>query len=55
MIDKLKDFYIIFKNSRYEFYKEKHDALELLERVKYLKSLTSKVLEKNKEILSSLV
>ena len=54
MIDKLKDFYIIFKNSRHEFYKEKHEALELLERVKYLKRLTSKVLEKNKEILNYL-
>lgn len=54
MIDKLKDFYIIFKNSRHEFYKEKYEALELLERVKYLKRLTSKVLEKNKEILNYL-
>lgn len=54
MIDKLKDFYIIFKNSRHEFHKEKHEALELLERVKYLKRLTSKVLEKNKEILNYL-
>lgn len=54
MIDKLKDFCIIFKNSRHEFYKEKHETLELLERVKYLKRLTSKVLEKNKEILNYL-
>lgn len=54
MIEKLKDFWYIFKNSKYEFYKEKHEALELLERVKYLKRLTSKVLEKNKEILNYL-
>ena len=54
MIDKLKDFYIIFKNSRHEFHKEKHEALKLLERVKYLKRLTSKVLDKNKEILNYL-
>lgn len=54
MIEKLKDFWNIFKNSRHEFYKEKHEALELLERVKYLKRLTSKVLEKNKEILNYL-
>ena len=54
MIEKLKDFWNIFKNSRHEFYKEKYEALELLERVKYLKRLTSKVLEKNKEILNYL-
>lgn len=54
MIGRLKDFYIIFKNSRHEFYKEKHEAWEFIKRVKYLKSLTSKVLEKNKEILNYL-
>ena len=54
MIGKLKDFYIIFKNSRHEFYKEKHEAWEFIKRVKYIKSLTSKVLEKNKEILNYL-
>ena len=54
MIEKLKDFWYIFKNSKYEFYKDKNEALELIERVKYLKSLTSKVLEKNKEILNYL-
>ena len=54
MIEKLKDFWSIFKNSRNEFYKERHEACELLVRVKYLNSLTFKVLEKNKEILNYL-
>ena len=54
MIEKLKDFWYIFKNSKHEFYKDKNEAIELLERVKYLKRLTSKVLEKNKEILNYL-
>lgn len=44
----------IFKNSIHEFYKEKNEAIELLERVKYLNSLTLGVLEKNKEILNYL-
>ena len=54
MIDKLKDFWSIFKNSRNEFYKERHEAIELIKRVKYLNSLTFKVLEKNEEILNYL-
>lgn len=54
MIEKLKDFWKIFKNSRNEFYKEKHEAIELIKRVKYLKSITLGVLEKNKEILNYL-
>ena len=54
MIEKLKDFWKIFKNSRNEFYKEKNEAIELLVRVKYLKSFTFEVLEKNKEILKYL-
>lgn len=54
MIEKLKDFWKIFKNSIHEFYKEKHKALELLERVKYLRSYTAAVLGKNKEILKYL-
>lgn len=36
MIYKLKDFWIIFKNSKHEFYEEKIEALKLLERVKYI-------------------
>lgn len=54
MIEKLKDFWIIFKNSKHEFYEEKIEALKLLERVKYVKDLTSKTFKKNKEILSYL-
>ena len=54
MIEKLKDFWKIFKNSIHEFYKEKHEAIELIKRVKSLKSLTLGVLEKNKEILNYL-
>lgn len=54
MIEKLKDFWKIFKNSIHDFYKEKHEALELLVRVKYLRSYTFSVLEKNKEILKYL-
>lgn len=27
MIEKLKDFWSIFKNSKHEFYKEKHEAI----------------------------
>ena len=54
MIEKLKDFWKIFKNSRNEFYKEKHEAIELIKRVKYLNSLALGVLEKNKEILNYL-
>ena len=51
MIEKLKDFWSIFKNSKYEFYKEKNEAIELLERVKYISGLISIVFKKNKEIL----
>ena len=54
MIEKLKDFWSIFKNSKREFYKEKNEAIELIKRVKYLESLTLGVLEKNKEILNYL-
>lgn len=46
MIEKLKDFWKIFKNSIREFYKGKHEALELLIRVKYLRSHTDAVLGK---------
>ena len=54
MIDKLKDFWSIFKNSRNGFYKERHEAKELIVRVKYLNSLTFKAGEKNEEILNYL-
>lgn len=49
MIKKFKDFWKIFKNSIHEFYKEKHEALELLVRVKYLRSHTVAVLGKTKK------
>lgn len=54
MIDKLKDFWIILKNSKHEFYKEKVEALKLLERVKYIKDLISTTFKKNEEILNYL-
>ena len=54
MIDKLKDFYIIFKNSRHEFYKDKNEAIKLLERVKYIKDIISIAFKKNKAILDYL-
>ena len=46
MIEKLKDFWNIFKNATNEFYKEKNEAIELRERVKYLRSHTDAVLGK---------
>ena len=39
MIEKLKDFWYIFKSSKHEFYKDKNEAIELLERVKYIKDI----------------
>ncbi len=33
MIEQLKDFWNIFKNSKHEFYKDKNEAIELLKRV----------------------
>ena len=51
MIEKLKDFWSIFKNSKNEFYKDKNEAIKLLEIVKYIRSLTSTAYEKNQEIL----
>ena len=54
MIERLKDFWNLFKNTINEFYKEKNEAFELLKRVKYLRSHTYTVLEKNGEILSYL-
>ena len=54
MIERLKDFWNIFKNSKNEFYKEKNEAIELLKRVRYLRSHTDAVLRKNGEILSYL-
>ena len=54
MIEKIKDFWNIFKNATNEFYKEKNEAIELCKRVKYLRSHTDAVLGKNGEILSYL-
>ena len=54
MIEKLKDFWYIFKSSKYEFYKDKNEAIELLERVKHIKDLISTAFKKNEEILSYL-
>ena len=54
MIEKLKDFWSIFKNSKNEFYKDKNEAIKLLEIVKYIRSLTSTAYEKNQEILDYL-
>ena len=54
MIEKLKDFWSIFKNSKHEFYKEKHEAIASIKKAKHLYSITLEVLEKNKEILNYL-
>ena len=54
MIEKLKDFWSIFKNSKNEFYKDKNEAIKLLEIVKHIKILTSTTYEKNQEILDYL-
>ena len=54
MIEKLKDFWSIFKNLKNEFYKDKNEAIKLIEIVKHIKSLTSTVFQKNKEILKYL-
>lgn len=54
MIEKLKDFWYIFKSSKHEFYKEKNEAIELLERVKYIKGIISTAFKKNKAILDYL-
>ena len=54
MIEKLKDFWSIFKNSKHEFYKEKHEAMASIKKAKHLYSITLEVLEKNKEILNYL-
>lgn len=54
MIEKLKDFCIIFKNSKHEFYKDKNEAIELLERVKHIKDIISTAFKKNKAILDYL-
>ena len=54
MIEKLKDFWSIFNNLKNEFYKDKNEAIKLLEIVKHIKSLTSTAYEKNKEILNYL-
>lgn len=54
MIEQLKDFWNLFKNTINEFYKEKNEAIELLKRVRYLRSHTDVVLAKNGEILSYL-
>ena len=40
MIEKLKDFWIIFKNSKHKFYEEKIEALKLLKRVDYINNVT---------------
>ena len=49
MIGKLKDFWSIFKNLKNEFYKDKNEAIKLLEIVKHIKSLTSTVFRKTKK------
>lgn len=54
MIEKLKDFWSIFKSSKHEFYKEKHEAIVLIKKAKHLCNLTLEVFEKNKEILKYL-
>ena len=54
MVEKLKDFWSIFKSSKHEFYKEKHEAIVLIKKAKHLCNLTLEVLEKNKEILKYL-
>lgn len=54
MIEKLKDFWSIFKNSKHEFYKEKHEAIVCIKKATHLYSITLEVLKKNKEILNYL-
>lgn len=54
MIEKLKDFWSIFKNSKHEFYKEKHEAIVFIKKATHLYSITLEVLKKNKEILNYL-
>ena len=54
MIEKLKDFWSIFKNSKHEFYKEKYEAIVFIKKATHLYSITLEVLEKNKEILNYL-
>lgn len=54
MIEKLKDFWSIFKNSKHEFYKEKYEAIVCLKKATHLYNITLEVLEKNKEILNYL-
>lgn len=54
MIEKLKDFWSIFKNSKHEFYKEKHEAIVLIKKATHLYNITLEVFEKNKEILKYL-
>ena len=54
MIEKLKDFWSIFNNSKHEFYKEKHEAIVLIKKATHLYSITLEVFEKNKEILKYL-
>ena len=54
MIEKLKDFWSIFKNSKHEFYKEKHEAIVFIKKATHLYNITLEVLEKNKEILNYL-
>ena len=54
MIEKLKDFWYIFKSSKHKFYKDKNEAIELLERVKYIKDIISTAFKKNKAILDYL-
>ena len=54
MIEKLKDFWSIFKNSKHEFYKEKYEAIVFIKKATHLYSITLEVLKKNKEILNYL-
>ena len=54
MIEKLKDFWSIFKNSKHEFYKEKYEAIVFIKKATHLYNITLEVLEKNKEILNYL-
>lgn len=54
MIEKLKDFWSIFNNSKHEFYKEKHEAIVFIKKATHLYSITLEVFEKNKEILKYL-
>lgn len=54
MIEKLKDFWSIFKNSKHEFYKEKYEAIVFIKKATHLYNITLEVLKKNKEILNYL-